>query len=127
MLIVPKPFQDPEFVSPDEERSQRALGVSGAAVESVPRRGRRKFAASEKQRILKTAAAAVASGERGALESLMRSEGIYRSQLSAWRKQLASRGEAGLSPAKPGRKAKLSDKDLQVLALTEPGHQDRWV
>ncbi|MEZ4398409.1 MAG: hypothetical protein R3B06_00215 [Kofleriaceae bacterium] len=45
---------------------------------------------------MKAAEAAIASGERGALEAMLRKEGIYSSHLSAWRRQLAANGEAGL-------------------------------
>jgi transposase len=117
---VPKRSELPDLeTSDDEERKQRDLGVSGASVESVPPRTRRRYTASEKQRILKASAAAVASGKRGALVALLRAEGIYSSHLSAWRQQLASRGTPGLSPQKPGRKPKLDEKDRQLAALTK--------
>ncbi len=90
--------------------------MSGAAVESVAPRSRRQFSASEKLRLVKAADAALASGERGALEALLRKEGIYSSHLSAWRKQLGANGAAGLEPRKPGRKPKLDAKDKQLLA-----------
>lgn len=90
--------------SPEGERQQRERGVSGAAVESVAPRSRRQFSASEKLRLVKAADAALASGERGALEVFLRKEGIYSSHLSAWRKQLGANGAAGLEPRKPGRK-----------------------
>jgi transposase len=90
--------------------------VSGAAVESVPPRSRRRFSAAEKLRLVKSADAALASGERGALEALLRKEGIYSSHLSAWRKQLGTQGAAGLEARKPGRKPKLDAKDKQLLA-----------
>lgn len=90
--------------------------MSGAAVESVPPKKRRKYSAAEKLRIVKAADAALASGERGALEALLRKEGIYSSHLSAWRQQLGARGAAGLAPQKPGRKPKLDDKDRALLA-----------
>lgn len=90
--------------------------MSGAAVESVARRSRRQFSASEKLRLVKAADAALASGERGALEAFLRKEGIYSSHLSAWRKQLGANGAAGLEPRKPGRKPKLDAKDKQLLA-----------
>lgn len=93
--------------------------MSGASVETVPPKTRRRFAASEKLRLVKAAEAALASGERGALEALLRKEGIYGSHLSAWRQQLAARGVAGLVPHKPGRKPKLDDKDRQLLAQTK--------
>ena len=101
-------------------RSEREPGVNGSAVEVVPpKKKRKKYSASEKLRLVKAADAAVASGERGALEALMRRERIYSSHLSAWRQQLAARGEAGLHSQKPGRKPKLDEKDRQLLAVTK--------
>ena len=117
---MPKRSQVPDLKNTDDEkRKQRELGVSGASVESIPPKTRRKYTASEKQRILKAAEAALASGERGALEALLRKEGIYSSHLSAWRQQLASRGAPGLSPQKPGRKPKLDENERKLLALTK--------
>jgi len=85
----------------------------------VPSKARRQFTASEKLRLVKAAEAALASGERGALEAMLREEGIYSSQLAAWRLQFGARGEAGLTSRKPGRKAKLSAKDRELLAVTK--------
>ncbi len=117
-MIVPKPTLVPgPHNSREEERKQRDLGVGGASVESVPPRTRRKFSASEKQRIVKAAAAAVEGGERGALVALLRREGIYSSHLATWRQQFAARGADGLSAQKPGRKPKFDAKDLELLAL----------
>ena len=117
---MPKRSQVPDLKNTDDEkRKQRELGVSGASVESIPPKTRRKYTASEKQRILKAAEAALASGERGALEAMLRKEGIYSSHLSAWRQQLASRGAPGLSPQKPGRKPKLDENERKLLALTK--------
>lgn len=90
--------------------------MTGGSLESVPKKKRRRFTAAEKLRIVKAADAAVASGERGAVEALMRREGIYSSHLSAWREQLGSRGRAGLEAQKPGRKPKLDEKDRKLLA-----------
>jgi transposase len=70
-------------------------------------------------RLLKAADAALASGERGALEALLRKEGIYSSHLSSWRQQLGARGATGLAPQKPGRKPKLDEKDRQLLAMAK--------
>ena len=83
----------------------------------MPKRTRKKYSASEKLRIVKAADAAVASGERGALEALLRREGIYSSHLSAWRQQLSARGAEGLAAQKPGRKPKLDEKDREIVAL----------
>ena len=93
-----------------------AHSASGAAVETVPPRGRRVFPAGEKLRIVKAADACLASGTRGALEALLRREGIYSSLLSAWRVQLAERGASGLVARKPGRKPKLDAKDVRIAA-----------
>ena len=115
----PSPILDPAIPPSESDRKQRDLAVSGASVESTPPKRRRRFAASEKLRLLKAAEAALATGERGALEALLRKEGIYSSHLSAWRQQLGARGTVGLAPQKPGRKPKLDDKDRQLLAMTK--------
>ncbi len=88
-------------------------------MESTPPTRRRRFAASEKLRLVRAAEAALATGERGALEALLRKEGIYSSHLSAWRRQLGARGTSGLVPQKPGRKPKLDEKDRQLLAMAK--------
>jgi transposase-like protein len=101
----------------ESERRQRALGASGAAVETKPRRTRRVFRAAEKLRIVKKADACLASGERGALEGMLREEGIYSSLLSTWRGQLDALGTSGLAPRKTGRKPKLDAKDRRNAEL----------
>jgi transposase-like protein len=93
--------------------------VTSGAHEAVQPGTRRRFSASEKLRLVKAAEAALASGERGALEALLRKEGIYSSHLSAWRRQLGVGGEAGLTPRKPGRKPKLDAKARELLAVTK--------
>ena len=113
---VPKRSPVPGRESINEERE---LGVSGASLESVPPKSRRRFSASEKLRVIKAAEAAIASGERGALATLLRKEGIYSSHLTAWRMQFGSRGAAGLVAQKPGRKPKLDAKDRQLVAVTK--------
>lgn len=115
----PSPILDPEVPSSESERKQRDLAESGASVESTPPKSRRRFSASEKMRLLKAAEAALATQERGALEALLRKEGIYSSHLASWRLQLGARGSSGLAPQKPGRKPKLDEKDRQLLALTK--------
>lgn len=102
----------------ESERREHALSVSGAAVESTPR-PRRKFSAADKLRIVKEAEACRASGERGALEALLRREAIYASNLYIWRAQLGADGTAAFASRKPGRKPKLDAKDLQISALTK--------
>jgi transposase len=119
----------PEFVpKPSPVSSRAAARVDGesqresappAAHEAVQPGTRRQFSASEKLRLVKAAEVAVASGERGAIEALLRKEGIYSSHLSSWRRQLGSRGEAGLIPRKPGRKPKLDAKGRELLKVTK--------
>jgi transposase len=113
---VPKPTPVPGRDDAVAEAAQKRRGVSGAAVESSPPKRRRQFSPAEKLRIIKAADAALATGERGALESLLRKEGIYSSHLSAWRQQLGSRGSEGLAARRPGPKPKLDDKDRALLA-----------
>jgi transposase-like protein len=92
----------------------KANAESGAALESTPKRARRKFTAAEKLRIVKEAAACT---ERGDVEALLRREGIYSSHLANWRQQLAQRGSEGLGGAKPGRKPKLDAKERRIQEL----------
>lgn len=114
---MPKPSSQAR--GPESPPVDPKLGESGASVETVPKRARRTFSAADKRRILQEAEAAIASGERGALQSLLRREGLYSSHLSTWRQQVASSGERGLAPKKPGRKPKLDAKDRELLALTK--------
>ena len=118
---MPKPPQvSGREVAPTEgERKRHEPSLNGASQESVAAKMRRQFTASEKLRLVKAAEVALASGERGALEALLRKEGIYSSQLSAWRQQFGASGEAGLTSRKPGRKPKLSARDRELLALTK--------
>jgi len=51
----PSPFLDLENSSSESDRKQRDLAVSGASVESTPPKKRRRFAASEKLRLLNAA------------------------------------------------------------------------
>lgn len=102
---------------PDSPESDPSRDVSGASVETVAPKRRRRFSASEKLRIVKAADAALASGERGAVAALLRKEGIYSSHLSAWRQQLADHGSEGLKAKKPGRKPKRDAKDRELAAL----------
>jgi transposase-like protein len=118
---VPKPSQVPsrEAAPAEDERKGREPGVNGTSQESVESKMRRQFTASEKLRLVKAADVALASGERGALEAMLRKEAIYSSQLSAWRQQLGTSGVAGLASQKPGRKRKRSAHDRELLAVTK--------
>ena len=99
--------------------ARREPDVVSAAHEAVPAGERRRYSAAEKLRLVKAADAAIASGERGALQAMMRREGIYSSHLSTWRRQLGAGGEAGLVGRKPGRKPKFDAKDRALLAATK--------
>lgn len=70
-------------------------------------------------RIVKEADKCLASGERGALEAMLRREGIYSSLLSTWRTQLGAHGTAGLATKKPGRKPKLTDAERRNAELAK--------
>ena len=58
---------------------------------------------ADKLRIIRKADACLASGKRGAVEAMLRQEGIYSSLLSSWRAKLAESGPAGLKARKTGR------------------------
>ena len=115
---MPKPSLERPHEDPlDDEGKQRDLVVSGASTESVAPRSRRRFSASEKLRVVRAADAAIASGERGALQALLRREGLYNSHLTSWRGQLAMGGAGALTSQKPGRKPKLDEHARQLLTL----------
>ncbi|WP_433935347.1 hypothetical protein AB3662_11575 [Sorangium cellulosum] len=113
---MPKPSH---FRSVDPTPAPAAQGAaprpSGAAVESVPKPGkRRKISAAEKLRVVREAAACT---QRGDIEPLLRREGIYSSLLAAWRKPLALHGSEALAERKPGRKPKQDAKDRRIAEL----------
>jgi transposase len=112
----PNPIQFEEL-APKSAEQERARTASGASVESVSPRRKRKFPATEKLRILKLADTCRASGETGALEAMLRTEGIYSSQLSNWRTQMRAQGAEGLALRKPGRKAKLDAQEKLNVEL----------
>ena len=72
--VVPKPSRvsDRRAVppAPQEAAPKNGERVSSPSQETVPSGSRRRFTASEKLRLINAADAALASGERGALEAL---------------------------------------------------------
>lgn len=118
---MPKPTQVPgrETAPAEGDRKPREPRVNSGSQESVQAKMRRQFTASEKLRLVNAADAALATGERGALEAMLRKEAIYSSQLATWRQQLGTSGEAGLTSRKPGRKPKLGARDRELLAVTK--------
>lgn len=90
---------------------------AGASVESVPKTApckRRTFTAAEKLRIVREADGC---RERGAIEALLRREGIYSSLLTSWRRQIARHGSEGLGSVKRGRRATKDAKDRRIEEL----------
>jgi transposase-like protein len=78
------------------------------------KRQRRRFSAEEKRRILDEVEAC---SERGQVAAIVRREGLYASQLSAWRQQREAQGLAGLEPKTPGRKSVHDAKDREIARL----------
>ncbi len=121
MLMAKKERQaeDPRVT----EGGRRPTGVTRAAADDGSRPDpevsdtakRRRFTAKYKLEILRKADRCTKHGELGAL---LRKEGIYSSNVSAWRRA-RERGElAGLKPKKRGRKAKPKDaRDKQITQL----------
>jgi transposase len=84
-------------------------------VEVDPKAHRRHFTAKYKQDILKRADECTAPGALGAL---LRSEGLYSSHLSTWRKQRDAGELAGLTPKKRGRKkVEVDARDRKITEL----------
>jgi transposase-like protein len=79
----------------------------------VPERARRRrFTAEYKIRILREADACRGDGDIGAL---LRREGLYSSNLAAWRRQRDAIAREGLASRKRGRKAKQIDPRIKEL------------
>jgi transposase len=84
-------------------------------VEVDPKAQRRQFSAKYKLDILKRADECTAPGALGAL---LRSEGLYSSHLSTWRKQRDASELAGLTPKKRGRKRiEVDARDRKITEL----------
>ena len=92
----------------------RTNGSKPADPEVVERAARRRFTPQYKLRILRAAEQCSTPGEVGAL---LRREGLYSSNLSAWRKQRDSGALASMSATKRGRRAKLSEQDKELEGL----------
>ncbi|MCL2823194.1 MAG: helix-turn-helix domain-containing protein [Polyangiaceae bacterium] len=116
---MPKPTLMPGHVDEKAATAENRRGQIGASLETVVPGRRRRFCAAEKLRILQAAELAEASGERGAIGALLRREGIYAAQLSAWRKQFREHGNSGLEPQKPGRKPTWSDDQRALMAANK--------
>ena len=89
--------------------SARSKGPDPEVPESARRR---RFTAEYKIRILREADACKGDGDIGAL---LRREGLYSSNLTAWRRQRDAIAKEGLKARKRGRKAKQIDPRIKEL------------
>ncbi len=89
--------------APGTGDAAKRVEISPPDPEVTETKPRRNFTAKYKLRILEEADACTKPGEIGAL---LRREGLYSSNLTAWRKQKAAGTLQGLSPQKRGRKKK---------------------
>jgi transposase-like protein len=83
--------------------SSAEVGVVAQETEVSSKARRRRFTAEYKRKILEEAAACTKPGEVGAL---LRREGLYSSNLVAWRQAQERGGLAGLAPKRRGPAAK---------------------
>ena len=96
--------------------SMLVIPAAGEEVEVLAKAGRRRFSLEYKRRILREADRCRKPGEIGAL---LRREGLYSSQLSAWR-AARERGELrGQGPRKRGAEAKPRDPSAKRIAELE--------
>jgi hypothetical protein len=95
---------------------------------------RRTFPAEFKRRILAAADQLEADGVT--VGAMLRKEGLYRSQLSDWRRARAEHGDAGLAGQKRGRKAvpggaaakvDLRQRDRRIARLERELAQARFI
>lgn len=105
--------------APGSEGARRATVASGALAptgaldpEVTERAKRRRFTAEYKLRILRKADACRGDGDIGAL---LRREGLYSSQLAAWRRRRDELAKAGLKASKRGPKGKVVDPRVKQL------------
>jgi transposase len=78
------------------------------------RRHCRRFSSHDKLRILAEADRCIGRGE---LTAMLRKEGLYSSQLTTWRQQLRTQGQAGLESKVPGRKPTRDERDSMIDKL----------
>jgi transposase-like protein len=77
------------------------------------------FTAAEKLRVVKEADRCAASGKPGAVEVMLRRQGLYSSLLSRWRTQFGAYGSEGLAVKKGGRKPKFTETERRNAELTK--------
>jgi transposase len=79
----------------------------------LEKRTRRTFSTDKKLRLLTQADAC----KRGELGALLRREKIYHNQLSAWRREFAANGVAGLEKSVPGPQASKTPAQRRIDQL----------
>ena len=97
-------------------REATRSGISETAT-TPERPKRRTFTAEFKQRIVREAAAARASGTEGAIGELIRREGVFSSQLTNWARESEAGQLDGLTPKPRGRKSRknpLSEENARL-------------
>ncbi len=104
-----EPERDRQLDSTAPNGNQPAAIPDPQVVPQAAKAKRRRFRASDKQRILEAVDQAT---EPGAVGRILRREGIYHSQLSKWRQQRAAGISAGLADKARGAKGP-SAKSLQ--------------
>ena len=107
---MPKPLRDPT-ASP-------VPPIQTIEIKAPRTQGRRAFSPAEKLRIVHAADACV----HGELGALLRSEGVYHTQIRDWRTQLSSSIQSGLSARKPGPAPKLDARDAKIVLLDKQVH-----
>lgn len=105
-------------------REGTATAVREAARSGVPERAttperpkRRTYTAEYKLRIVREADEVQAAGEAGGIGALLRREGLYSSQLCAWRRERDDGELAALAPKKRGRKPHKNPLADEVVRL----------
>jgi transposase len=98
---------------------EAARATTPMAPATPERPKRRTFTAEYKQRILREADEALASGADGAIGELLRREGLYSSHLTEWRRQREAGERAGLTPQKRGRKETQKAQGVEVARLEQ--------
>ena len=107
-MKVPMKVHQSASAMDDESQGARRASEDASSIASPPgpevaaTAKRRQFSSSERHRILAAADRCSKTGEIGAL---LRREGIYSSQLAAWRKRRVASEHAALAPQRRGRKA----------------------
>ena len=95
--------------------SSAEMGLVGQETEVSSKARRRQFSAEYKRKVLAEAEACTKAGEIGAL---LRREGLYSSNLVAWRRARDLAGLAGLAPKKRGPAARVPNPlERKVIEL----------